>query len=77
MTKMQKPTRFPVSPSAATMLRLTDEVRRLRASNRELLAACRAVMNTCGPAEDWQGETRVFLRLVEMAVANVEKGGAA
>jgi hypothetical protein len=49
------------------------ETSRLRESNAELLAACRAAMATCGPADDWHGETQAFLRLIEKAVANAER----
>jgi hypothetical protein len=49
------------------------EIKRLRESNAELIAACRAAMATCGPADDWHGETQAFLRLIEKAVANAER----
>jgi hypothetical protein len=59
----------------ATMTKTNDstETRRLRESNAELIAACRAAMATCGPADDWHGETQAFLRLIEKAVANAER----
>ena len=58
-----------------TTTNASTETRRLRESNAELLAACRAAMATCGPADDWHGETQAFLRLIEKAVANAERGG--
>ena len=56
-----------------TTTNASTETRRLRESNAELLAACRAAMATCGPADDWHGETQKFLRLIEKAVANAER----
>lgn len=37
-------------------------------SRADLLAACEAAMECCGPADGWNGETQKFLRLCEAAV---------
>lgn len=41
---------------------------RLIASAPDLLAACEAAMDCCGPSDVWNGETQAFLRLIEDAV---------
>ena len=48
--------------------------KRLIAAAPSLLAACKLVSETCGPAEFWNGETNRFLKLVEKAIAKAEGG---
>ena len=42
-----------------------DERLVLREENRRLRNACRMVHDACGPHENWNGETRAFLKEIE------------
>lgn len=45
---------------------------RLIAAAPDLLAACRAMVECCGSSENWNGETRHALSVIEAAIAKAE-----
>lgn len=42
------------------------------AASPDLLDACRAMVECCGPSENWQGETHEALNRMEAAIAKAE-----
>lgn len=49
---------------------------RLMAAAPDLLDACQAAMTCCGGPEYWNGETRLFLLLMQAAIAKATGAGA-
>ncbi len=50
-----------------------DYYERLRYERRLLIRACKSMLTTCGGSEHWNGETHESLKLMEQAIADVEK----
>ncbi len=50
-----------------------DYYERLRYERRLLIRACKSMLTTCGGSEHWYGDTHESLKLMEQAIADVEK----